>query len=125
MREKPKLGYFPFPLLAWLDIVADLDAEHERALMRLVIRYCVKGFLPNDDNALAAIVGVRPRVWLRMRQRLAIKFPQDGWRWPEIDTRIADAQKISGIRSELGKVGRTKQLLPKHGFSLPSKARRN
>jgi hypothetical protein len=106
MREKPKLTFFPLPMRAWLEVVADLAADEERALHRLVVRYAEKGFLPLDDHDLANIAGVTTRTWLkRLKPRLQLKFPQEGWRWPEIDQQIERRQLIAGKRSLAGTKG--------------------
>jgi uncharacterized protein YdaU (DUF1376 family) len=97
---KPKLILFPIPIHAWDKLTSDLDAKQERALYRLVAFYAEHGGVPINDEAMAAIARVDIRTWRKsMRATLALKFPVEGWRWPEIDQRIAHFEKVSVQKS--------------------------
>jgi uncharacterized protein YdaU (DUF1376 family) len=106
MRDgKPKLIYFPLPMAMWLSVCADLSADQERALSRLIISYATHGFIPNDDRKLANICGVQLRTWLKLKPALEPKFPQEGWRWPFIDEKIVHRQKTAVKKSAAGIAG--------------------
>lgn len=96
---KHKLTVLPIHLPVWLEIIESLTAEETRALTFLIAAYCRVGFLPNDDKALAQIARVTLKEWLKMRPRLALKFPREGWVWPEIDQAIERRTKIMGTKS--------------------------
>lgn len=102
---KHKLIILPIPLPRWLELIETLTLAERSAFTYLVAVYCRDGFLPNDDKVLAQIARVSLRGWLKMRPRLALKFPCEGWRWPEIDATIARREKISGKRSDAGAKG--------------------
>src|SRR3954471_18823195 len=95
-----KLTILPIPLPRWLELIENLTIEERSAFTYLVAAYCRDGLLPNDDHALAQAARVTLRAWLKMRSRLALKFPVEGWHWPEIDATIARREKISGKRSD-------------------------
>jgi len=106
MDDKPLLLFFPFSIRTWRMICADLDGPHRAALWELVARYSERGFLPHDDRSLSTIARVSMSTWRRgMRSRLVLKFPQEGWRWPEIDQAIQRRQKTSGKKSAAGAKG--------------------
>lgn len=100
-----QLTILPIPLPRWLEIIESLNVAERSAFTYLVAAYCRDGGLPNDDKVLAQIARVSMRTWLHMRPRLALKFPVEGWRWPEIDQCIARRQKITGIKSAAGTKG--------------------
>jgi uncharacterized protein YdaU (DUF1376 family) len=58
----------------WDADTRDLSCEEDGAYWRLVRHYWRRGAPPNDDDVLATIVGVTPRVWRRMRPKLAVFF---------------------------------------------------
>ena len=109
MQDKPKLPYFPLTNAAWRSVCADLDPADRCILWELVARYGELGFLPNDDKALANITHLTLRRWLKVKPRLAPKFPLEGWRWPEIDQKIMHREKISVERSLLGTRGNVRR----------------
>jgi uncharacterized protein YdaU (DUF1376 family) len=113
-REKPKLVYFPLPMLAWLDVVSDLTISERVALENLVFCYAIKGSLPGDDRALASIARVSLRTWLKMKPRLQLKFPEENWRWLEIDQAIERRKNIGDKRSFNGQLFGKPNLLRWH-----------
>ena len=104
-----KLIILPIPLPAWLALINDLSVLERSAFTFLVASYCRHGFLPNDDVALAQIARVSGKTWLKIRPRLALKFPREGWRWPEIDQVIQKRVEKSGKRSRAGTQGNFKR----------------
>lgn len=112
---KHKLTILPIPLPVWLTLIDNLTAEETRAFTFLIATYCRDGFLPNDDRALAQIARVRLRTWLKMRPRIALKFPREGWVFPEIDQAIERRIKLLGKRSRAGVEGNFKRWHGMHG----------
>src|SRR5215831_8916085 len=96
---KDKLLFFPLPMPMWFALITDLSRHEECALFRLVAYYARHGGLPADNKTLAQIADVDPRVWRVMRPKLSLKFPAEGWRWPEIDAQIAKRERISVQKS--------------------------
>lgn len=110
MERKPKLQIFPLTMRAWERISGDLNDKEARSLWRLVARYAEQGGLPIDDKELARIARVDVRTWRNgLRRVLAIKFPQEGWRWPEIDQRIERQRKYLLKKSAAGITGNAKR----------------
>lgn len=107
MRDK--LLVFPILLPAWDALIDDLSIIEERALFRLIAYYARHGGVPADDRSLTRIADVDPRVWRRIRPKLAPKFPAEGWRWPEIDAQIAKREKMLVQKSLAGQQGNFKR----------------
>lgn len=116
MERKPKLQIFPLTMRAWDRVTGDLSDRETRSLWRLVAYYGEHGGLPIDDISLARIARVDVRTWRNgLRGVLAIKFPQEGWRWPEIDQRIERQQKYLLKKSAAGITGNAKRWGSLHG----------
>lgn len=108
---KPCLIYFPLPMQIWQEIIVDLTNNERAALENLIIRYATMGFLPLDDVSLAHIARVQMPSWRRMRGKLALKFPGEHWRWPEIDHLIERRKNIGEKRARLGSIGGSKRVI--------------
>jgi uncharacterized protein YdaU (DUF1376 family) len=67
---------------------ASLSTAEHGAFILLLCRYWSDRGLPDDDQALAGIVGIEPKLWQQMRPAMEGLF-EPGWRYPPMDEQLA------------------------------------
>lgn len=96
----------PFYVGDYLRDTGRLSTEGHGAYMLLIMDYWTSGKpLPDDDTQLAAITKMTRSAWKKLRPIVAGFFQiADGlWRHKRIDDELANAARVSSIRSEAGK----------------------
>jgi uncharacterized protein YdaU (DUF1376 family) len=79
---------------------AHLSTAEHGAYLLLIMHYWATGGLPDDDQQLARIVGMRPADWKRARPTLAAFFSA-GWKHKRIEFELTESARLSAA----GKVG--------------------
>jgi uncharacterized protein YdaU (DUF1376 family) len=99
--RRPWMRFFPGDYLA---DTTHLSTTEHGAYMLLILAYWQRKGLPDDDEQLARITRLSPRLWQLMRPTMASLF-KPGWRHPRIDHELAEAEKAYQRRASAGKKG--------------------
>ena len=92
------------------DYIADttrFSTECHGAYLLMLMDYWRNGPLPDNDDALAAIVRMPVRRWKKIREIIAEKFQiTDGkWRHKRVDIELGRATTINAVRAKAGRLG--------------------
>lgn len=85
----------------WGDYFGDtkhLTTIQHGCYLQLIGHYWQHGGLPDDDRALATIVGMRVDTWRRWHREAIRHFFEDGWRHGRIEDELAKACELSEKR---------------------------
>jgi uncharacterized protein YdaU (DUF1376 family) len=109
-------AWFPFYPGDYLRDTSRLTTEQHGAYLLLILDYWVKGPLPDDDAALAAVTRLSAPTWRKTRPLLVTFFSvSDGkWNHKRIDHERMKAFAITELRAEAGRDGADRRW-QKHG----------
>jgi uncharacterized protein YdaU (DUF1376 family) len=100
--------WFPFYVGDYRAETQGFSHEERGVYVDLLCAYCHKQApLPDDDKALAKLVGLSLAKWKKARKAIAPIFTisQGVWRLPRLDAQITRGLAIRGKRREAGKIG--------------------
>ena len=92
----------PWMPMWWGDYFGDtkhLSTVQHGCYLQLIGHYWLHGKLPDDDRALATIVGMRVDTWRRWHREAIRHFFEDGWRHKRIEEELAKLSEYSEIQS--------------------------
>jgi uncharacterized protein YdaU (DUF1376 family) len=104
-------AWFPFYPGDFLADTEHLNALETGAYVRLILHYYQRKHVPKTDAAIAAIMHIDRRTWMRIKPTIAEFFEMPDWRHKRIDHEL---EKIAAIKHKRTVAGR-KGWLMSHG----------
>jgi uncharacterized protein YdaU (DUF1376 family) len=97
--------WMPFYIGDYLADTRHLTVKQHGAYLLLIMHYWKDGGLPDDDLALAKLLGLERRNFVRHYKQMLAQFFHDGWHHKRIDLELAKHEIIVTRRAVAGKRG--------------------
>lgn len=101
MTKRP---WMPLYVGDFMGDTAHLSAAETGAYLMLIMHYWRMGGLPEDDRSKQRISRMTPQEWARYKSRIK-EFFTDDWTHVRIEIEIANSEKLSRVRANVGSVG--------------------